>query len=283
MKFKIFFLTALAMIAFAANSIFTRIALVETKIDPIVFSAIRVCSGAILLYALVVFRNKTERPLLSKGTNWNALALFSYVIFFSFSYLTLGAGLGALILFASVQFTMIAWAVVKREKFDFLKIIGIAIALAAFIYLVAPGAVAPDPLGTILMIIAGVSWGVYSLLGRGSKDPIRNTMSNFVRAAPLSLLVMAGLWLISDLWPIDPIGAFYAVLSGTLASGVGYAIWYAALPALSRTSAGVVQLTVPVIATLGGILFIGEPLTLEFAIASTVLLAGVGLATLSRK
>lgn len=279
---KLFALTALAMIAFAANSVFTRIALVETTIDPIVFTTIRICSGAILLYALVFFTNKAKRPQLIKGNGWNAIALFSYAIFFSFSYLTLGAGLGALILFASVQFTMIAWALVKGERFGVQKILGIAIALAAFIYLVAPGAIAPDLVGTILMIIAGMSWGVYSLLGRGSKDPIADTMTNFVRAAPLSIGVMLGIWLVSDFWPIDPTGIIYAILSGTLASGVGYAIWYAALPALSRTSAGVVQLTVPAIATLGGILFIGEALTLEFTIASLVLLAGVGLATTAR-
>jgi len=280
---RIAVLTALAMVAFAANSVFTKIALVETQIDPITFTAIRLTTGALVLVAIVAVQQKSWTFAKMGGSPGGALALFSYAIFFSFAYLSLGAGLGALILFASVQITMILWAIYKGERPGPIEIAGILLAFGAFVYLVSPGLVAPDPLGTALMILSGISWGVYSLLGRGSKSPAHDTMSNFVRAVPLAILIVIGLAFVADIWPLDMKGVLFATLSGALASGIGYAVWYAVMPKLARTSAGVVQLTVPAIAASGGILFLGEQLSLRFVLASMLILAGVALATIFKK
>lgn len=276
-------LTALAMIAFAANSVFTRIALVETDIDPVMFTCIRLLTGALMLLAIVAFHQKSLAYPKGSGSFNGSFALFGYAIFFSFAYLSLGAGLGALILFASVQITMIVWAIYKGERPGPIEVFGILLAFGAFIYLVSPGLVAPDPSGTALMILSGISWGVYSLLGRGSKNPLQDTMGNFVRSAPLIIGTTIGLFLVADMWPVDPKGILFATLSGALASGIGYAIWYAVLPKLARTSAGVVQLTVPAIATAGGILFLGEQLSLRFVVASVLILAGVAIATIFKR
>jgi len=276
-------LTALAMIAFAANSVFTRIALVETNIDPVMFTAIRLTTGALMLIIIVAVHNKSWRLKKEGGSFSASVALFAYAILSSFAYLSLGAGLGALILFAAVQITMILWAIAKSERPSSIEIIGIVLAFGAFVYLVSPGLVAPDPVGTGLMITAGISWGVYSLLGRGSRNPAQDTMGNFVRALPFAIVSVLGMALMANIWPIDMKGVLFATLSGAAASGIGYAIWYAVLPNLARTSAGVVQLTVPAIATAGGILFLGEQLSMRFIIASTLILVGVGLATNFKK
>lgn len=280
---KIIALTTLAMVAFAANSVFTRIGLVETAIDPIMFTAVRIVSGALMLMVIVAIHNKSWRYPSDRGSTSGSVALFLYAVLFTFAYLSLGAGLGALILFASVQITMIIWAVVKGERPGPIEIVGILLAFGAFVYLVSPGLVAPDPLGTGLMIGSGISWGVYSLLGRGSNNPLEDTMGNFVRAIPLVIGVVIVFALIRNTGQIDIKGVLFATLSGALASGIGYAIWYMVLPQLARTSAGVVQLTVPAIAAAGGILFLGEQLSMRFIIASTLILIGVGLATFFKK
>jgi drug/metabolite transporter (DMT)-like permease len=280
---KLIALTSLAMVAFAANSVFTRIALVETEIGPIMFTAIRLTTGALMLLLIVAIHKRSWTYPKGSGSTNGSFALFFYAIFFTFAYLSLGAGLGALVLFASVQITMIIWAIVKGERPSPIEIVGILLAFGAFVYLVSPGLVAPDPIGTGLMVASGISWGVYSLLGRGSKNPLEDTMGNFVRTLPLILGVTLGLAFVSNMWPTDPKGILFAALSGALASGVGYAIWYLILPQLARTSAGVVQLTVPAIAAAGGILFLGEELSVRFIIASTLILLGVALATMFKK
>lgn len=280
---KIVALTTLAMVAFAANSVFTRIGLVETTIDPIVFTAVRIVSGALMLVTIVAIHKRSWTYPKGSGSTNGSIALFLYAVLFTYAYLTLGAGLGALILFASVQITMIVWAIVKGERPGPIEIVGILLAFGAFVYLVSPGLVAPDPFGTGLMIASGISWGVYSLLGRGSKNPLEDTMGNFVRAVPLVIGVLIVFALIKNIGQIDIKGVLFATLSGALASGIGYAIWYLVLPQLARTSAGVVQLTVPAIAAAGGILFLGEQLSIRLIIASTLILVGVGLATFFKK
>ncbi len=271
------------MIAFAANSIFARMGLARTSIDPVMFTSIRLVSGAVALFMLVTIQRRNVPKIRIAGSWLGAGALASYAIFFSFAYLTLGAGLGALILFASVQITMIVWAIFKGERPGLIEIVGMVIAFAAFTYLVSPGLVAPDPAGTFLMVISGVSWGVYSLLGRGSTNATQDTMGNFVRTVPLALGAAILFMLLSNSWSFDAQGIIFACLSGALASGMGYAVWYLVLPQLARTSAGVVQLTVPAIATLGGVLFLGEQLTFRFVTASVLILLGVALATIFKK
>ncbi len=277
---RIVTLTALAMIAFAANSILARLALAEGAIDAASFTGIRLIAGAAALLALASLRERRLLPAShATGGSWRAAAaLFGYAAAFSFAYLRLGAGTGALILFTSVQICMLGWAIVKGERPGPVEWLGLALAVGGFVYLTAPGLVAPDPLGTVLMVAAGACWAVYSLLGRGSSAPLADTTGNFLRCVPLALILAAiGLGAPAA----TPLGLACAALSGALASGIGYAIWYTALPLLSRTRAAVVQLTVPTIAALGGVVFVAEALTLRLAVASVVILGGVGIAILA--
>ena len=268
-------LTAIAMVAFAANSVLARLALASGSIDAMSYTGIRLASGALLLFAMVQFsrRNGSPRPL---GGSWaGAAALFSYAIAFSVAYLMVGAGMGALILFASVQMSMLGWAVAKGDRPGALEWLGIGLAIAALAYLVSPGLTAPSPLGTFLMAAAGAAWAAYSLIGRGSTSPLIDTAGNFIRCLPFALLLLAlGL---AAATPSAP-GILYAVLSGAIASGLGYAVWHLVLPRLSRITASTVQLTVPAIAALGGVLLLAEPITLRLALASAGILGGVALA-----
>lgn len=271
---RIIALTAIAMVAFAANSVLARLALAPAGGEPLGYTGIRLASGALVLLALLALR---QRALPRKaGGSWRAAgALFGYAIAFSLAYILLGAGTGALILFASVQIGIVGWAILKGDRPGLLEWLGLGVALAAFAYLVSPGLVAPHPIGSILMVGAGLCWAAYTLLGRGSQSPLTDTAGNFIRTLPLAIvLLLAGL--LSG--PIDPAAASYAIASGALASGLGYAVWYAALPALSRTTAAIVQLTVPAIAALGGVALIGEQLTLRLVIASAGIIGGVAIA-----
>ncbi len=273
-------LTAVAMLAFAANSVLARLALATGEADAVGYTGIRLAAGAIVLFAIVHLRRpRDETSGLSLHGSWSgAAALFGYAIAFSVAYLMLSAGTGALILFASVQAGMLGWAIVKGDRPGALEWLGLAIAFAALAYLVAPGIAAPDPLGTLLMIAAGLAWAAYSLLGRGSASPLRDTAGNFLRCLPVALvLAVTGVALHAPSAP----GVAYALASGALASGLGYAIWYAALPSISRTGAAFVQLTVPAIAATGGVLFIGEAATARLVIASAGILGGVALALLA--
>lgn len=271
-------LTLLALCAFAANSVLCRLALTHTTIDPATFTTVRLVSGALVLWLIVVARGRREpdapSPLRPAGDWISAGALFGYAIAFSFAYRGLTAGTGALLLFGAVQLSMISWGLRSGEKLHGRQVLGIACAFAGLVYLVLPGVAAPPITSAALMIVAGIAWGVYSLRGRGSKNPLRETAGNFVRATPGAVLLSLLLYSSAQL---DPRGALFATLSGTIASGVGYAIWYSALPHLRTTSAATAQLSVPVIAALGGIAFLGETLTWRLAVAALVVIGGIAL------
>jgi drug/metabolite transporter (DMT)-like permease len=276
-KGKVFVLTALAMIAFAGNSLLCRQALKHTTIDAATFTLVRVLSGTICLWLIVQVR----RGRSGKAGSWpSALALFGYAALFSFAYLRLTAGTGALLLFGAVQATMICWALVKGERFRWLQTVGLVLAVSGLVALVFPGLSAP-PLGAAaLMLGAGVAWGIYSLRGKGAGDPLRTTAGNFLRAVPMALLLSAVMFRSVS---INASGIGYAMVSGAIASGVGYAIWYSALPALKASAAATVQLSVPVLAAGGGILFLGETITLRFALASIAVLGGIALVIVERR
>ena len=257
---RTFVLVPLAMTAFAANSVFCRKALVQTAIDPASFTLVRIASGAAMLYLLT----RLTRPAGNVAGSWRgAMALLAYAACFSFAYITLSAGTGALLLFGAVQATMILRGLFTGERLDLLQWSGLGLALAGLAALLAPGVTAPEPVGALLMVAAGVAWGAYSLLGRSSSSgPLAATAGNFLRAAPLALAVVAAMALRTHVdW--DMAGLTYAVASGALASGVGYALWYTALPGLSATTAASVQLSVPVITALAGALVLGEAITLR--------------------
>ncbi|RYI94026.1 MAG: DMT family transporter [Acetobacteraceae bacterium] len=272
---RLILLTTLAMLAFAANSVLARLAFATAHAEPLSYTGIRLASGAIVLLALVAI---SQRPIRIAGSWPAAAALFGYAIAFSIAYLMLGAGTGALILFASVQLGIIGWAVYRGDRPGLLEWLGLALAFAGFAWLVAPGLIAPDPLGALLMVGSGLCWAAYTLMGRGTTSPLSDSAGNFIRASlAVPILLIAGLLH----QPLDPAAAAYAAASGAIASGLGYAIWYAVLPALSRTRAAVIQLTVPAIAALGGIAFIGEPLTSRIIVATLAIIGGIALAILT--
>jgi drug/metabolite transporter (DMT)-like permease len=265
------------MFAFASNSLLCRLALKHTSIDATSFTTIRLVSGAVMLWLVARMRSGTNT---GKG-NWrSALALFVYAAGFSFAYVSLPASTGALLLFGAVQATMIGHGIWTGERLRRLQLAGLVLALGGLVGLLLPGLSAPPLLGSVLMLSAGVAWGVYSLRGKGMGDPIDVTAGNFLRALPLvaalSLLMHNGA-------SVDYAGFWYAVLSGGLASGIGYAIWYTALPALKATHAATVQLSVPVLAALGGIAVLGESVTLRLVLASTAILGGIALVILERQ
>jgi len=268
---RIFALTSLAMIAFAGNSLLCRVALKHTSIDAASFTTIRLVSGAAMLWLILRMRRGTYVG----GGNWlSAFALFAYAAGFSFAYVSLPAATGALLLFGAVQATMIGYGVWAGERLLKLQLIGLALALGGLIGLLLPGLSAPPLHGSILMIGAGVAWGIYSLRGKGTGDPLRVTAGNFLRAVPIALALSL---LMLNNTSLDTAGFGYAVSSGALASGIGYAIWYTALPALKATNAATIQLSVPVIAALGGGVVLGEPLSLRLVLTSVAILGGIAL------
>lgn len=291
---RIFILTLLAMIAFASNSLLCRVALKESGFDPATFTLVRILSGAIALWVIT----RVRRGMVVKGTatplvesffssarvtghpslryrNWiSAAALFVYAAGFSFAYTSLSAGTGALLLFGAVQATMILWGRHKGERLNTIQIVGFIIAVTGLVVLVFPGLSAPPLAGSILMLAAGVAWGIYSLRGKGERNPASVTTGNFVRAVPFA----AALSIIFVPWAkYNLAGITYAVISGAVMSGVGYVIWYSALPGLKAASAATVQLSVPVLAATGGILLLGEPITLRYMLASVAVLGGIAL------
>ena len=264
-------LTALAMTAFAANSLLCRLALKHTAIDAASFTGIRLSSGAVMLWLLVHFR----RGSYTGAGNWgSAFALFAYAASFSFAYVSLPAASGALLLFGAVQATMIGHGLWTGERLHRLARVGLALALAGLVGLLLPGLSAPPLTGSLLMLGAGIAWGIYSLRGKGAGDPTRVTAGNFLRAVPLTAVLSL---LVLNRASLDTQGVYYALASGALASAIGYAIWYTALPALKATHGATVQLSVPVIAALGGIVFLGEPLSLRLVLASMAILGGIAL------
>ena len=266
-------LTMLAMLAFAANSLLCRMALAHTTIDAASFTAIRLVSGAIVLWLLVALRGSAHA---STG-NWrSAFALFAYAAGFSFAYVSLTAATGALLLFGAVQVTMIGHGLWRGERLRILQVLGCVAAFAGLVGLLLPGLSAPPMGGALLMLGAGLAWGVYSLRGRQAVDPVTVTAGNFARAVPFALVLALALWRVRSL---DGAGIAYAIASGALASGMGYVIWYAALPRLRPTSAAIVQLSVPLLAAAGGVVVLGEPLTLRLVVASIAILGGIALVT----
>ncbi len=313
---RVFILTFLAMIAFASNSLLCRAALKQTDIDAATFTFVRIFSGAVALWLLMKIRSRmivdrTATPLTAGSEirvgfpsppsspkrrgdhfslrekvrmrvldwkdngNWiSALVLFTYAAAFSFAYVDLSAGTGALLLFGSVQATMILWRLHKGERLDAIQITGLVVAVTGLVILVFPGLSAPPLIGSVLMVGAGVAWGVYSLPAKGVQNPTGVTAGNFVRAVPFSVVV----WIFFLQWAhVDLVGVGYAISSGAIASGVGYVIWYSALPGLKATSAATVQLSVPVLAATGGILLLGESITLRYVLASVAVLGGIAL------
>ena len=269
-------LTAIAMIAFAANSLLCRMALGNDLIDAGSFTSIRVISGAITLGLIISIRGHSSKVT----ANWSGVAaLFCYMVFFSFAYLSLSAGTGALLLFGAVQLTMFASAIRHGERFSFLSWTGLAAAFAGLVYLVAPGVTAPDPIGALLMATAGVAWGAYSLIGRRSGQPLLETTANFLYSVPFTIGLSAMFIASAD---ISVPGSLLAVASGALASGIGYAIWYAALPGLTAGRAATVQLSVPVIAALGGIVLLSEQVTRRLVVASILTIGGIWIVLAQR-
>jgi len=274
---RIIALTSLAMIAFAGNSLLCRVALKHTGIDAASFTTIRLISGALMLWLLA----RMSRAAHTGKGNWpSAFALFVYAAGFSFAYVSLPAATGALLLFGAVQATMIGHGIWTGERLLKLQVAGLVLALVGLVGLVLPGLSAPPLYGSTLMLGAGVAWGVYSLRGKGAGDPTRVTAGNFLRAAPIAAALSV---LMVNRASLDHAGFWYAVSSGALASGIGYAIWYTALPALKATTAATVQLSVPVIAALGGIIFLGEPITPRLVLASVAILGGIALVILERQ
>jgi drug/metabolite transporter (DMT)-like permease len=268
-------LAAAALVAFAANSILCRLALRETAIDPVSFTTIRIAAGALMLGVLLVFGRRGEPLQAPRGGDWTgALALYAYAILFSYAYLALSAGTGALLLFGAVQLTMFGVALYKGERLDALQTAGLALAVGGVAWLLAPGVSAPPLTSALLMIGAGVAWGVYSLRGRGSRAPLADTAGNFLRAVPVALLVGLGS---ASSAQVDAAGALYAVASGALASGLGYALWYGALRDLSASRAATLQLAVPVLAALGGIALLDEAFTPRLLVATAAVLGGIVL------
>ncbi len=268
-------LTLVAMVAFASNSLLCRFALAKTHIDPASFTVARLLSGAAILAAISL---ATGRNQLKAGSWPAAVALFAYAGAFSFAYVSIPAGAGALILFGAVQATMVIAGLMRGERLRLTQWIGLSMALAGLAALVAPGVTAPPLTGALLMTVAGIAWGAYSILGRRSVDPLAATAGNFLRAAPMALTLIAFM----DFRTQPAAGLMYAGLSGALASGVGYSIWYAALPGLSAAQAASVQLSVPVITALAGAVLLGEPVTARLTIASIIILGGIGLVIASQ-
>jgi drug/metabolite transporter (DMT)-like permease len=273
---KTILLTGLTLIAFAANSLLCRAALApgsgETGlIDPIAFTTLRLTSGALFLAALIAVQHGSLAPF--KTPSWRpAIALAGYAIAFSLAYVSLGAGIGALLLFASVQITMIGHGLLKGTRPSTLEWLGITAALAGLVYLLLPGLSAPPLGGAALMIVSGIGWGFYTLYGKGQKDPALATARNFIYCLPFALAfaLLPGAFAHVTLG-----GVILAFSSGMLASGIGYIIWYSALRGLTNTIAAIVQLAVPLVAALGGVLFLSETLTLRFAFASALILGGI--------
>lgn len=274
---RIISLTSLTMLAFAGNSLLCRAALKHTSIDAASFTTIRLISGAVMLWLVV----RTKHGINTSEGNWlSAFALFAYAAGFSFAYVSLPAGSGALLLFGAVQATMIGHGIWSGERLNKPQLVGLMLAFGGLVGLLLPGLSAPPLYGSILMLGAGVAWGVYSLRGKGAGDPIKVTAGNFLRAIPIAIALSL---LMANSISVDYAGFWYAVSSGALASGIGYAIWYTVLPTLKATNAATVQLSVPVIAALGGIVFLGEHITLRLVLASVATLGGIALVILEKQ
>ena len=272
-------LAAVALIAFAANSLLCRLALLHDAIDPASFSTIRIVSGAAMLLIISRVAPERSRSATTTGSWFAAATLFLYAVPFSLAYVSLSAGTGALVLFGSVQITMLAAAVRSGERMHLFQWLGVGLAFAGLLYLVLPGLAAP-PLGpAALMALAGGSWGVYSLRGRGVDSPLSDTTSNFVRAIPLVAVVSVAMLARAH---VEAKGVALAAASGSITSGLGYVIWYAALRHLTALRAAVLQLAVPILTAVGGVLFLAEAISPRLIVSAVMVLGGVALGIAGR-
>ena len=268
---KLVLLAVLAMTAFAANSLLCRMALVETDIDPASFTFWRLTSGALMLTLLVVMRN--QKPL-QEGNMASAIALFVYAAGFSFAYVSMTTGAGALLLFGAVQVTMISWGLFKGERMSALQWGGFLLALIGLILLLLPNAAVPQLSSALMMLAAGIAWGVYSLKGKGAKFPIEATAGNFIRATLLALVLLVIFWPGGE---FHAEGMAYAVASGAIASALGYALWYSILVHIAAIKAATLQLSVPVLAVFAGWVFLDETVTLRIILSSLAVIGGVAM------
>ena len=284
-------MTCLTLIAFAANSVLCRLALGDSNIDPAGFTAIRMISGAFML-ALIVLLSRKQRVAyqrfelrsvmsLKNTQGWiSSVMLFGYAVFFSFAYVRLDTASGALILFATVQLFMIGVGIVKGQHLTSKEWLGVMLSFAGFVYLMLPSATQPSLVGFLLMLIAGVFWAFYSLLGRYAQQPVMLTAENFIRCIPIALIC---LWFSLFFYSLSWEGVWYAVASGAVASGLGYSLWYLVLTKITITQAAISQLTVPLIAALGGVIFINEPVTTALIISASLILFGIFLVSVKPK
>lgn len=277
---NLFLLTLFALVAFAGNSLLCRLALKETQIDAASFNTIRLVSGALVLTLIVVFQNARKVTLTpSKHSLLSALSLFVYAAGFTFAYIDLSAATGALLLFGSVQLTMLSYAIYSGERLSLTQTLGLALALLGLLFLLLPESTAPSITEAVLMMLAGIAWGAYSILGKYSSEPTKTAAQSFVFSLPLTL--MLSLILLEQI-SLDLTGAIYAVVSGAVTSGLGYAIWYRVLPFLKSTVAASAQLSVPPLTAIGGALFIGESITLELMASTLAIIGGIALVTFSK-
>ncbi len=272
-------LTFLALIAFAANSVLCRLALGNESIDASNFTSIRLLSGVIVLFFILKLKSRKPPPSITKGSWFSGSMLFLYAITFSFAYITLDTGTGALILFGAVQITIIIYSIIAGHKLHLLEWIGVLISFLGFIYLILPGVTSPSLIGFILMSIAGVAWGIYTVRGKASKDSLRDTAFNFLKTIPFVLIVFV-FTLNTGHYSYE--GVLLAIISGGITSGIGYTIWYMALRGLTTVQSAVVQLLVPVIAAFGGVLFISEVITYRLTISSILILGGILLVVIGK-
>ncbi|HCH6930251.1 TPA: DMT family transporter [Pseudomonas aeruginosa] len=265
-------LTVLAMLAFAGNSLLCRAALKDTAIDAVSFTALRLFSGALMLAVLLHLRRRPATP--ARGGWRGAAALFVYAAAFSYAYVQLDAGTGALLLFGAVQVTLLLAGLLRGERLGGQALLGFLLALGGLLFLLLPGASAPPLGGALLMLLSGLAWGLYTLLGRGGGDPLAVSAGNFLRALAFAALLLLAF---HGQLRLDGAGLAYALLSGALASGLGYAVWYSALPGLTAIQGASVQFSVPVLAALCGALLLGEPLAPRLPPATLAVLGGIAL------
>ena len=273
-------LAAFTLIAFAANSLLCRMALGGHLIDPVSFTTLRLVSGALALIPISRLVVETKTLQKTKGSWSSSFALFTYAAAFSLAYVSLSAGMGALILFGSVQVTMIGAALKSGERLGLAQWFGLAAAMGGLIFLVLPGISAPDPIGALLMCVSGIAWGAYSIRGKGVSAPVAMTAMNFTRSMPMAIIASA--FAFSSV-QLQPLGVMLALVSGVVASGMGYVLWYKTLHGLTTAQASIVQLIVPVLAAVGGITFLSEQVTVRLVAASMMILGGVALAITKRK
>ncbi|MCK5639075.1 MAG: DMT family transporter [Flavobacteriaceae bacterium] len=276
---KIFVLTSIALIAFAANSVLARLALGRNAIDASGYTSIRLLSGAIVLFIIIQFNNNKKDSFL-KGNWLPGFMLFLYAVTFSYAYISLDTGTGALIIFGAVQITMIIFSIYSGNKLHITKWIGVIIAFAGFVNLVLPGVNTPSIIGFVLMTLSGIAWGIYTIIGLDSKNPLIDTSNNFIKTIPFVVILLI-ITFKKENYSLE--GIILAVISGGITSAIGYTIWYMALRKLTSVQASVVQLMVPVIAALGGVLFMSEVITQRLAISSLLILGGILIVTLGKK